>query len=62
MTGKQVRATELEGGLIEGDPNGVKGSLENYSCGSKTKIVIVGLGMVGISFVWVYLEKLSEFC
>lgn len=39
------------GGPIEGGPDGVKGS-ENEGHGpARKKVVIVGLGMVGISFM-----------
>jgi nitrite reductase (NAD(P)H) len=44
-------ATKISGGPVEGGPDGVKGS-ENESHGrSRKKVVIVGLGMVGISFM-----------
>jgi hypothetical protein len=47
----QVSATEMEGGPIEGGPDGVKGSHKDSNAGKRKKIVIVGLGMVGISFM-----------
>ena len=47
----QLSATELEGGPIEGGPDGVKGSENERLEGKRKKIVIVGLGMVGISFM-----------
>ncbi len=47
----QVSATEMEGGPIEGGPDGVKGSHKDSNTGKRKKIVIVGLGMVGISFM-----------
>jgi len=47
----QVPIEEIKAGPIEGGPDGVKGS-ENESRGSsRKKIVVVGLGMVGISFM-----------
>lgn len=47
----QVDATEMQGGPVEGGPDGVKGSSDDNSSGKKKKIVIIGLGMVGISFM-----------
>ncbi len=49
----QVPIEEIKAGPIEGGPDGVTGS-ENQSNGipgKRKKIVIVGLGMVGISFM-----------
>lgn len=52
----QVPAEEVNGGPIEGGPDGVQGS-ENQANGEaaegvqRKKIVIIGLGMVGISFM-----------
>ncbi len=49
----QVPAQEMAGGPIEGGPDGVPGS-ENISLegqGNRKRIVVVGLGMVGISFM-----------
>lgn len=47
----QLPATEINGGPVEGGPDGVKG-LENESHGVfRKKVVVVGLGMVGISFM-----------
>ncbi len=47
----QLPLTEINAGSLEGGPDGVKGS-ENESHGSaKKKVVVVGLGMVGISFM-----------
>lgn len=52
----QVDPVELRGGPIEGGPDGVEGSA-NQSNGAKApgvvrkRLVIVGLGMVGISFM-----------
>jgi nitrite reductase (NAD(P)H) len=54
MTGNlqpQPPATEINGGPIEGGPVGVKGSENESHVGFRKKIVIVGLGMVGISFM-----------
>ena len=48
----QVPAEELNGGPVEGGPDGVVGSENQVSDGEKRKkIVIIGLGMVGISFM-----------
>ncbi|XMA11466.1 hypothetical protein WAI453_004257 [Rhynchosporium graminicola] len=52
----QVPATEINGGPIEGGPDGVKGSENESHGGPRKKVVIVGLGMVGISFI----EKLMK--
>jgi nitrite reductase (NAD(P)H) len=47
----QVPVEEVEAAPVEGGPEGVEGS-ENESHGEKRKkVVIVGLGMVGISFM-----------
>lgn len=47
----QVPIQEVNGGPIEGGPDGVKGSENNGSTGARKKVVVVGLGMVGISFM-----------
>lgn len=47
----QLSNVEVEGGPIEGGPDGVKGSDNEPHGGPRKKIVIVGLGMVGISFI-----------
>jgi len=47
----QLSNVEVEGGPIEGGPDGVKGSENEAHGGPRKKIVIVGLGMVGISFM-----------
>ncbi|KAH7383586.1 nitrite reductase-like protein [Cadophora sp. MPI-SDFR-AT-0126] len=52
----QLAATEVNGGPIEGGPDGVIGSENESHGGARKKIVIVGLGMVGISFI----EKLMK--
>jgi nitrite reductase (NAD(P)H) len=46
-----MSATEMEGGPIEGGPDGVKGSENESHGGTRKRIVVVGLGMVGISFM-----------
>jgi len=47
----QVPVQEIKAGPIKGGPDGVNGS-ENESHGEqRKKVVIVGLGMVGISFM-----------
>jgi hypothetical protein len=48
----QVHVEEANGGPIEVGPDGVKSSEKEGHGGGKKKIVIVGLGMVGISFMW----------
>jgi hypothetical protein len=47
----QIPVEERQGGPIEGGPDGVKGSGNEPHGGEKKKIVVVGLGMVGISFM-----------
>lgn len=49
----QIPVQEVNGGPIEGGPDGVVGSEKESgaSSGGRKKIVIVGLGMVGISFM-----------
>lgn len=48
----QVPAEELNGGPVEGGPDGVVGSENTVNDeGKRKKIVIIGLGMVGISFM-----------
>jgi nitrite reductase (NAD(P)H) len=39
------------GGPIEGGPDGVKGSERESHGPARKKIVVVGLGMVGIAFM-----------
>ncbi len=47
----QVSVEEVKAGLIEGGPDGVKGSENESHGGQRKRIVVVGLGMVGISFM-----------
>ena len=47
----QVPVEETQGGPIEGGPDGLKNSAGEEHGGARKKIVIVGLGMVGISFM-----------
>lgn len=47
----QVPAEKLNGGPTEGGPDGLQGSKDEELAGTKKKIVVVGLGMVGISFM-----------
>ncbi len=47
----QLSASEINGGPIENDPDGVKGSENENHERARKKIVVVGLGMVGISFM-----------
>ena len=42
---------EVKAGTIEGGPDGVKGSENESHGGQRKKVVVVGLGMVGISFM-----------
>ena len=47
----QVPVMEVKAGPIEAGPDGMKGS-ENETHGpARERIVVVGLGMVGISFM-----------
>ena len=50
----QIPVQEIKGGPIEGGPDGVKGSENEAHGGKRKKVVIVGLGMVGISFMFVF--------
>jgi nitrite reductase (NAD(P)H) len=47
----QVPVEEIKLGPIEGWPGSVKGSENEGHGGQRKKVVIVGLGMVGISFM-----------
>ena len=47
----QVPVQDIKAGPIEGGPDGVMGSENQSNGGSRKKIVVVGLGMVGISFM-----------
>jgi nitrite reductase (NAD(P)H) len=47
----QVPVEEINAGPIDGGPDGVKGSEHESHGGQRKKVVIVGLGMVGISFM-----------
>lgn len=52
----QVDPVELRGGPIEGGPDGVEGSMNkrngDIAAGMvRKRLVVVGLGMVGISFM-----------
>lgn len=47
----QLSAEEMNGGPVENGPDGVKGSADESHTGERKKVVIVGLGMVGISFM-----------
>lgn len=47
----EVPVTEIKGGPIEGGPDGVVGSENESHGGARKKVVVVGLGMVGISFM-----------
>ena len=47
----QIPIEEIKAGPIEGGPDGVKGSENESHGGQRKKVVIVGLGMVGISFM-----------
>jgi nitrite reductase (NAD(P)H) len=49
----QIPVKEIKAGPIEGGPDGVKGSENEPHGGARKRIVVVGLGMVGISFMWV---------
>ena len=47
----QVPVQEIKAGPVEGGPDGVNGSENESHGGQRKKVVIVGLGMVGISFM-----------
>jgi nitrite reductase (NAD(P)H) len=47
----QVPVEEIKPGPVEGGPDSVKGSENESHGGQRKKVVIVGLGMVGISFM-----------
>lgn len=47
----QVPVEEIKAGPIEGGPDGVKGSENESHGGPRKKVIVVGLGMVGISFM-----------
>lgn len=49
----QLPFEDIKAGPIEGGPDGVKGSENEAHGGPRKKVVVVGLGMVGISFMWV---------
>ncbi|KAG9238632.1 putative nitrite reductase [Amylocarpus encephaloides] len=49
----QIPAQEVNAGPTEGGPDGVVGSDKQSNGGERKKIVVVGLGMVGISFIMV---------
>jgi len=47
----QVPVEEIKAGPIGGGPDGVKGSENESHGGQRKKVVVVGLWMVGISFM-----------
>jgi nitrite reductase (NAD(P)H) len=47
----QIPVQEIKGGPIENGPDGVTGSDKQSNRGGRKKIVVIGLGMVGISFM-----------
>lgn len=47
----RIPVEEMKAGPIEGVPDGVKGSEKERYGGQRKRIVVVGLGMVGISFM-----------
>lgn len=47
----QIPVEEVKAGPLEGGPDGVKGSENEPHGAPRKKIVVVGLGMVGISFM-----------
>jgi hypothetical protein len=53
----QVPVEEIKAGPIEGGPDGVEGSENGTHDGThdgpRKRVVVVGLGMVGISFMFV---------
>jgi hypothetical protein len=49
----QVPVEEIKAGPIDGGPDGVEGSENGTYDGPRKRVVVVGLGMVGISFMFV---------
>lgn len=49
----QVPAKEINAGPVEGSPDWVNGSESESPVGPRKKVVVIGLGMVGISFMLV---------
>lgn len=47
----QVPASEINGGPTVNGPDGIQGSENDSHGGARKKVVVVGLGMVGISFM-----------
>lgn len=47
----QVSIQDIKAGPIENGPDGVIGSKDQSNGGERNKLVIVGLGMVGISLM-----------
>lgn len=47
----QVPVRVINGGPIEGVPDGVKGSENEPHGRPRKRVVVVGLGMVGLSFM-----------
>ena len=47
----QIPVEEVKAGPIDGGPDGEKGSENERHDGQRKRIVVVGLGMVGISFM-----------
>jgi nitrite reductase (NAD(P)H) len=49
----QIPVEELKSAPVEDGSNGVNGSKNESHGGQRNKVVVVGLGMVGISFMCV---------
>jgi len=47
----QIPVEEFQGGPTKGGPDGIENSVNQEHGGARKKVVIVGLGMVGISFM-----------
>jgi nitrite reductase (NAD(P)H) len=47
----QVSESQINGGPIENGPDGIQDSENDSHGGTRKKVVVVGLGMVGISFM-----------
>jgi len=47
----QVPIQEIKAGPVENGPDGVVGSDKQSNGGERKKAVVIGLGMVGISFM-----------
>jgi hypothetical protein len=56
----QIPVEKIQAGPIKGGPDGVKDSKNEVLEGIRKKIVVVGLGMVGISFMSVIPRRCQQ--